>query len=533
MKKLVALLLLFIMIFSLTGCGGSVFEWDTAILSDRLPTPDSNKGEITLDYESQLSVTVTDVTKTVYNKYVTECKKHGYTIAKEQTSATYSAYNKDGYILSLEYGDSEMEIDLEAPEELEEINWSEYDISKKLPEPPSNKANISYDNPKDKYELTIGEISKENFDDYVKACGKKGYKLESKKSDNEYKAKNKSGNELTLTFVEYGAMNILLTVPKYEVVLELECAENLVFNTYDVEVYVDDDYETNIYHGDKEELSLELCKGTHELKIISSGDDNDVYGKIEFNIVKETKLSYKFTCYSTKISIKEKGKDKTTATTKSETSKTTEKTLSKNSEKKEKNGGNENKISVPISSYYSGNYEEAVKELKEAGFSNIKTKPEYTLGSGFWAGLSEGDIEEISINNKTEFYEGDKFDKKAEIVIKYKDLKIKDPSIKYESYTVETLMADLDNNALNAKEKYLDKYVAITGRVDNIDDNGDFWLMPGDNPYAFQGVMCDLENKEQKEQVSKLSKGDIITVRGKISLVGDFIGYSLDVYKIG
>lgn len=69
-------------------------------------------------------------------------------------------------------------------------------------------------------------------------------------------------------------------------------------------------------------------------------------------------------------------------------------------------------------SYYRGeNYQEAIQELKAAGFTNIKTEAIDDLIVGFLT--KDGEIEEISIDGNKAFEEGDGFEKNAEVVITY------------------------------------------------------------------------------------------------------------------
>lgn len=105
-----------------------------------------------------------------------------------------------------------------------------------------------------------------------------------------------------------------------------------------------------------------------------------------------------------------------------------------------------------------------------------------------------------------------------------------EPSREYMVRTVTQLIADLEANAMNAKEKYEGEYVEITGRVDTIDASGVYiGLYPSDDEWALTGVTCLLKNKKQKEFVRTISTGDIVTVRGKITSVGELMGFSLNI----
>ena len=91
----------------------------------------------------------------------------------------------------------------------------------------------------------------------------------------------------------------------------------------------------------------------------------------------------------------------------------------------------------------------------------------------------------------------------------------------YEKVTAKELIDALQDNALNAKEKYKDKYVEITGKLNVIDASGKYITVnPIGDDFVLTGVQAYIKTDEQKQVVSGLSKGDKITVKGKIKDVG-------------
>lgn len=189
----------------------------------------------------------------------------------------------------------------------------------------------------------------------------------------------------------------------------------------------------------------------------------------------------------------------------------------------------DNKIISPIRNNFSGSCEEAVSKFDDAGFTNVKVEASYELSTGFFASLSLGDVKSISIDGNANFSVGDEFDKNAQVVITYKEYEYKNPNIEFTAVTVDKLMNDIENNELTAEEKYKGQYVALKGRVESIDDSGDFYLYPAKDKWAFVGVSCGLMGEEQKEDVRKLKSGKVITVKGKITRISDF-GCSFEVY---
>jgi len=105
-----------------------------------------------------------------------------------------------------------------------------------------------------------------------------------------------------------------------------------------------------------------------------------------------------------------------------------------------------------------------------------------------------------------------------------------EPEITYTAYTVRQLMDDLDSNALRAKNTYLDQYVELSGSLNVIDNDGKYIsIVPADDNFAIIGVQCAIQTDGQLNRVLEMNIGDNITVRGKITDVGEVLGYSLDI----
>lgn len=105
--------------------------------------------------------------------------------------------------------------------------------------------------------------------------------------------------------------------------------------------------------------------------------------------------------------------------------------------------------------------------------------------------------------------------------------------ITYTPYTVSQLMNDLDTNALGASEKYKGQYVELTGKLNAIDSDGKYIdIVSGDDEFEFIGVTCYIKSDEQKAVIMSASTGDTLVVKGKITDVGDVLGYYLNIDEI-
>lgn len=103
----------------------------------------------------------------------------------------------------------------------------------------------------------------------------------------------------------------------------------------------------------------------------------------------------------------------------------------------------------------------------------------------------------------------------------------------YTACSVSEMMELLGNNALKASEQYEGQYMEVTGRLAVIDSDGKYIaLYPQNNDFSIIGVQCYIKNEAQRTAVMELSVGDTVTVKGKITGVGEVLGYSLDIDEI-
>lgn len=107
--------------------------------------------------------------------------------------------------------------------------------------------------------------------------------------------------------------------------------------------------------------------------------------------------------------------------------------------------------------------------------------------------------------------------------------------VSYTHYAVTELFDALKKNALSAEKTYNGQYVEIEGYLGTIDSSGKYICVeaaPNNYDYLLDSVQCYIKSEGQTEQVLELAAGDPITVRGKITSVGEVLGYSLDIDSI-
>lgn len=105
--------------------------------------------------------------------------------------------------------------------------------------------------------------------------------------------------------------------------------------------------------------------------------------------------------------------------------------------------------------------------------------------------------------------------------------------IEYMKLDVDTLNDALDNNAASAKDTYDGKYVELTGKLGTIDsDLAYISLLSTTDEWDFIGIHCEIKDSKTRDVVKTLSKDQTIVVRGKITDVGEVLGYYLDIIEI-
>ena len=103
----------------------------------------------------------------------------------------------------------------------------------------------------------------------------------------------------------------------------------------------------------------------------------------------------------------------------------------------------------------------------------------------------------------------------------------------YAEADIDVLLRDVKNNAAKANKDYNGKYVKIVGgRVSNIESGASYISIGGSEQITLLHVQCYPKNQQTKDAIINLSKGQSVTVYGKIKDVGEIMGYSLDLDKI-
>jgi len=106
--------------------------------------------------------------------------------------------------------------------------------------------------------------------------------------------------------------------------------------------------------------------------------------------------------------------------------------------------------------------------------------------------------------------------------------------IVYETVDLQTMFDELSNNAMKAEKSYQNKYIEFQCKIDNFDSDGDYIGVEPVNAseWNFINAMCYIKNDTQEDFLIQKSVGDIITIKGKVTSIGEVLGYSIDIKEV-
>lgn len=105
------------------------------------------------------------------------------------------------------------------------------------------------------------------------------------------------------------------------------------------------------------------------------------------------------------------------------------------------------------------------------------------------------------------------------------------PDGTYKTVSVGGLFKDIESNALVAEDKYKGQYVSITGVIGKIDSSY-VVIYESDITAGLNRVFCRIKSDEQKNIIKTLKEFDVVTVKGKITDIGEIKGCYLNITEI-
>ena len=244
-------------------------------------------------------------------------------------------------------------------------------------------------------DLQATDVDKVNTIDAISVGGKTDFTKEQE---------FQSDDEVLIRYHGYAKCNVKIHV---------DFVPNLIFSKYDVNLLLNGIEEGTLTHGEDQDFEFSIDPGEYTLTF-ESAESSSVKGEVTLTVDCDIEASYKIACSSDKVSVETLYVDRLTELADGEV-----------------------KLDVAASEYKHKNYEDVAAALKMLGFTNIKYEVLYDIVLGW---TDDGEVESVSIADKTDFNRGDVFPADAEIVIT-NHMPEDDDSNK----TTETIPAEDDN----------------------------------------------------------------------------------------
>lgn len=106
-------------------------------------------------------------------------------------------------------------------------------------------------------------------------------------------------------------------------------------------------------------------------------------------------------------------------------------------------------------------------------------------------------------------------------------------NIAYESYSVDDLIYELENNALRAEQSFQDQYIELTGAISSFDSDGEYFTLSAIYDESLRGtITCTFTDASQRDYLAEKNKGEIITIQCQVTSIGEIMGYSVEVLGV-
>ncbi len=98
----------------------SSISWPKSKLGKAVPQPESLEGRFSYENDENFSVVIGNTDRDAYNEYVDACIEHGFDVDYSKDDERYSAENREGYSITVQYeGNNMMSISASVPDEEE------------------------------------------------------------------------------------------------------------------------------------------------------------------------------------------------------------------------------------------------------------------------------------------------------------------------------------------------------------------------------------------------------------------------------
>ena len=189
----------------------STIDWSALILATELPNISSNEGVVRTNTSTKMDILVDDISESVYNTLVNDCKANGFTIdvVVDSETGSFEAFNSAGTKIEFKYNKfiQNLDIVIEAGETYSTFIWPSTKLVKTLPTPKSNVGKITT-NSSYSFTVKVANTTFSDFQAYVNECVEKGYDDYYWWSDTSFSGDKRDGCTLTVKYLGNNVMEI-------------------------------------------------------------------------------------------------------------------------------------------------------------------------------------------------------------------------------------------------------------------------------------------------------------------------------------
>ena len=107
-------------------------------------------------------------------------------------------------------------------------------------------------------------------------------------------------------------------------------------------------------------------------------------------------------------------------------------------------------------------------------------------------------------------------------------------AITYETADLSVMFEDLKSNAMKAESNYQDKYIEFSAKIKSFDSDGKYISVEPINAdeWNFETVTCNIKDDAQKNFLIEKNVEDVVAIKGKVTSIGEVLGYSIDIMEV-
>ena len=164
------------------GTPAKEINWGDYELADKIPKVDKEKNvKVKEETDENLSIEIQVLDEDEYTAYIRKCKKKGYVIDQRRSSYEYSAFNEEGFKISLTYI-TDLDVEISKPMTFSDFEWPSEGPALKIPKIGTKKGKVEEDT-SSHFEVYIPDKTKDYFEKYVKKCKDSGFTSDYRKDE--------------------------------------------------------------------------------------------------------------------------------------------------------------------------------------------------------------------------------------------------------------------------------------------------------------------------------------------------------------